>query len=368
MNMDIRKKISLKANLVLLSLGMVLISGCAEHVSKEDVQALKVARVSNISPRGELADIFFFSVYQKETTDLVREEKLKALEGSFVLWELTVEEVEKITETTIKVTTGIQPEFDVRGGDISASNSEAHVSAYVFVQDPTDLAYLSTVRPGERICLKGKLNGRADALDRLVMRPALLCKHDEWGKPISGPQSIDSLKDKSVIPEDRSAEMPPVNNVKTESKAVATGVQTSEDGDIKEIFRCDYESLHLSTIWNPIKNPQAYVVTVLRGDQSESILLSEADEKARLWLGDMGELKGVPSGRYKLYGSGSCRSISLDFIFQNSRFLVNEEVCGASPPEGPPLGTVASVTERLEDGRIKKGYCRESPQRIRYVK
>lgn len=365
--MEARGLFFLKANLGFLFLVAVLLSGCAEPVSKEDIQALKVAKASIISPRGELADMFFLAIHQGGATELMREAKLKELKGSFVLWELTVEDVEKITETNIKVTTGIEPEFDVRRGDISVSNKEAHVSAHVFTQDSDDLKHLQRLRRGDKICLKGKLNGEADSLNRLLMRPAILCKHDEWGKPVPGSQSVDSFKDKLVVSDDRNAETP-ANNSKTESKTEVDSAQTSEDGDIKEIFRCDYESLHLSTIWNPIKNPQIYAVTILRGDQSESIVLSEADEKARLWLGDMGELTGVPSGRYKLSGSGSCSSISLDFIFQNSRFLVNQEVCGASPPEGPPLGTVASVAERLENGRVKKGYCTESPQRIRYVK
>ncbi len=359
---------SLTTTLVFLFSVVVLLPGCAEPVSEEDIQALKVAKPSDLSnTETYLAGKFFFWIGDNRTTDIQIEDTLKGIKGEYVSWTVTVEDVEKITEKTIKVTTGVQPEIDVHRGKTSVYNSEAHVSAHVFLQEPGDFSYLAELKPGDRICLKGKLTGDSDALNRLVMRPAILCKHDQWGKPISGPQSVDSLKDKSVVPEDRGAEMP-VDNPKTESKAEATGEQTSEDGDIKEIFRCDYESLHFSAIWNPIKSPQIYAVTVLKDGQSESIVLSESDEEVPLWLGDMRELKGVPSGRYELHGSGSCRSISLDFMFQNSRFLVNEEVCGASPPEGPPLGTVASVKERLEDGRIKKGYCTESPQRIRYVK
>lgn len=162
--------------LLIVLLGLIA-TACADPVSDKDIQALKLASISQLSSKGELAKMFHFNSTERDATDLSIEAKLRELKGQYIEWELQVENVEKITDGVYRVETGKTAKVDVRRGEIYYSNSEAHVTAHVFIQDPTDVSYLESLTPRSSICIKGRLTGETDLLNRLRVRPAILCKH-----------------------------------------------------------------------------------------------------------------------------------------------------------------------------------------------
>jgi hypothetical protein len=151
--------------LLLLSKNIVLASPfSAENLNNEPL--------SNISPIGELRDIFMIaSTY----TDLQRKRKLAELKGKVVQWVLPVHEVREEGDNCYEII--LSPSLEAIAETMLDSEKRklltVGVTAYVEPRTEGELKFIESLRTGDFVKIKGRLTGQANPLSRsLIMFPA----------------------------------------------------------------------------------------------------------------------------------------------------------------------------------------------------
>lgn len=127
------------------------------------LEGLKTAPISKLAPTGDLAEIFEFG---GDTTDLQRENKMKAIKGSVVLWQLPVYEVKRDGD-----------DFRVQTQNPNAfGNDEAMVPTIITLTSlsAADTQTIESLKTGDIISFKGVINDVS--LRHLLIKPAYL--HD----------------------------------------------------------------------------------------------------------------------------------------------------------------------------------------------
>jgi len=99
--------------------------------------------VSDISPHGELAEIF---LPMSKHTDIQRENKEKEITGKVVQWELKVYEVDKLSEDKYKIQT--QTDSETLGTFV-----------YVQVRNAQEKSFLESLKTDDFVTVKGKIDG-----------------------------------------------------------------------------------------------------------------------------------------------------------------------------------------------------------------
>ncbi|OQW90672.1 MAG: hypothetical protein BWK78_06465 [Thiotrichaceae bacterium IS1] len=159
----IKKKTSLFTWLVMIVVVLIVI-GVVSQPSKEEktaqiaqtLEQLAKTPVSDISPHGELAEIFLpISKY----TDIQREEVEKNITGEVVQWELRVYEISKSSENKYKIQTSI--DSDTVGTFV-----------YVFTRSAEEKSFLESLKTGDLVTVKGKIDGVS--LRNITINPAIL--------------------------------------------------------------------------------------------------------------------------------------------------------------------------------------------------
>lgn len=116
------------------------------------------AQVSDISPYGQLADIFNL---MSDYTDLQREEKLNEITGKIIEWELPVYEISKEDESIYKL-------------QISSGKNVGCI-VFILATDDEDRKKLLSIKTGDSIRFKGKLTGKT-FMRSIIIEPAFLVK------------------------------------------------------------------------------------------------------------------------------------------------------------------------------------------------
>lgn len=164
----------IKQKTIIACFGLVLFAGCGAPSDPQAIEKLQTTEVRQISPSGELAELFFFGT---DSTDLQRQSKLAELKGSVVRWNLTVFEIQKISEKSYLVSTGADPKITDILDNPRILNQEVSTQTVISLIGPNDLNDLMSYKTGDKICIKGQLTG-STTFRHLDIKPAILCKHD----------------------------------------------------------------------------------------------------------------------------------------------------------------------------------------------
>jgi len=130
---------------------VVIASPSAEEKAaaiKKSISELNSSQVSQLSPVGELAEIF---KTPSKYTDLQRENKKKEITGKVIHWKLPVYEVEKKDEGFV---IECQSKDAIFGGI-----AQVGASITVYPQNDADIKVLENTKTGDTIQFKGKING-----------------------------------------------------------------------------------------------------------------------------------------------------------------------------------------------------------------
>lgn len=119
------------------------------------------APVSNISPSGELAEIFNPN---SEHTDLQRDDKEKELQGQVVQWSLPVYEVSRIRDG-YRIQT--EADFALLGGAPLVGTVLT-----VHARSDAEVAFIEGLKTGDEITIKGRIKGIS--LRRIEIDPAMI--------------------------------------------------------------------------------------------------------------------------------------------------------------------------------------------------
>jgi hypothetical protein len=159
----LKKKTSLFTWLVTIVVILIVI-GLVSQPSKEQktaqiaqtLEQLAKAPVSDISPHGELAQIF---VPLSKYTNIQRENKEKEITGKVVQWKLKVYEVSKPSEDKYKIQTWTDSET---------------VGTFVHVQarNAQEKSFLESLKTDDFVTFKGKIDGVF--LRNITIDPAIL--------------------------------------------------------------------------------------------------------------------------------------------------------------------------------------------------
>lgn len=194
--------INLKTISTVLVASLILL-GCGAQPDPKAIETLRTTKPASISPTGELAGMFF---YGTDSTDLQREAKLKELEGVIVRWNLTVFDVKKISEDRYLVSTGRDPGLRDPLNNPRIVNSEVGTQVTLSILGLNDLQELAAYKTGDRICIKGKLTGKA-TFRHLEIKPAILCKHDTSRDEVAHTPAVEKPDPKPVVSEDNCHEL-----------------------------------------------------------------------------------------------------------------------------------------------------------------
>ena len=191
-----KKKMSgcLIAILVLIGLGILGVGGCflitgaafsqAAKKEKEKLEALKTATPSNLSPGGELADIFNIN---SKHTDLQRDNKEKEILGKIVQWDLKVNEI-KSTGKTYKIQTS--------GGLNFMEQSPVATFVYITPVSDEDSEYLAELKTDNVVSIIGYIDGTM--MRSLEISPAIIY-HGSESKRATSQHPSASQKPKTVV-------------------------------------------------------------------------------------------------------------------------------------------------------------------------
>lgn len=159
--------------MVIACFSVILFAGCGAPSDPQAIEKLQSAEVKQISPSGELAELFF---YGTDSTDLQRKSKLADLKGAVVRWNLTVFEIQKISDKSYLVNTEADPKITDILDAPKILNQEVSTQTVVTLVGPDDLNDLMSYKTGDKICIKGQLTG-STTFRHLDIKPAILCKH-----------------------------------------------------------------------------------------------------------------------------------------------------------------------------------------------
>jgi RNA polymerase subunit RPABC4/transcription elongation factor Spt4 len=162
----IKKKTSLFTWFVTIVVVLIVIA-MVNQPSKEQreqrdnaqLEQLAEAPVSDISPHGELAEIFAFG---SKYTDIQRENKEKEITGKVIQWKLKVYEVKKSSEDIYIIQTASDSDTVGTLADISVRNAQEKSS-------------IESLKTGDFVTVKGKIDG-VSALRHITIDPAVLVK------------------------------------------------------------------------------------------------------------------------------------------------------------------------------------------------
>lgn len=178
----------LKVVLIIIAIFVVFIIFAAINSANDDkaLEELKTAQISTLQPVGELAEIFAFGT---DNTDIQRENKLKEIKGSVVVWQLPVFEVER---------DGKAYRIQTHDPDLFGQG-ESIVPAIVTVtpMSDEDKTRIEALKTGDIIKFKGTI--KDVRLRHIIIEPAYL--YD--GAPaanISAPAIDDAAKEVDAAP------------------------------------------------------------------------------------------------------------------------------------------------------------------------
>jgi hypothetical protein len=140
----------------LLGIVAIIVVGALVSPSAEDeLNELRNAQASGLSPRGELHDIFELN---SDFTDLNRDQKEKEIKGQIVEWSLEVYEVKKSGD----------------GYRVQTSGDDGFVGAFITFPkvSPEDAPSFENMRTGDFVSFKGKITGVF--LRHIQIEPAIL--------------------------------------------------------------------------------------------------------------------------------------------------------------------------------------------------
>lgn len=161
----IKKKTSVFGSLVFLVLVFIVI-GVVVSPSKEQrteqvaqtLEQLAKAPVSDISPYGELAEMF---LPMSKHTDIQRENKEKEITGKVVQWKLKVYEVKKLSEDKYKIQT-------------QADSETLGTVVYVQVRNAQEKSFLESLKTDDFVTVRGKIDGVVPFIRHISIDPAIL--------------------------------------------------------------------------------------------------------------------------------------------------------------------------------------------------
>jgi len=143
-------KMGLLPKLLIALVGIVILS-VALMPSKEEQQAsmasalkeVETAQPSDLSPRGELADIFNL---MSKHTDLQRENKEKEITGKIVKWTLPVYEISKRKDGVYRIQT-------------RATSDAVGTSISLHTRNDGEKANVEALTTGDLVSIKGRIRG-----------------------------------------------------------------------------------------------------------------------------------------------------------------------------------------------------------------
>jgi len=161
----LKKKTSLFTWLVIIGIVLIVI-GFVSQPSKEEktvqvaqtLEQLAKTPVSNISPHGELAEIF---LPMSKYTDVQRENKEKEITGKVVQWKLKVYEVKKLSEDKYKIQT-------------QADSETLGTVVYVQVRNAQEKSFLESLKTDDFVTVRGKIDGVVPFIRHISIDPAIL--------------------------------------------------------------------------------------------------------------------------------------------------------------------------------------------------
>ena len=130
----------------ILGVVVILIANAIINPGKtleERLQETRDAQASDLSPRGELSEMF--SV-MGDYTDIQRDNKEKEITGQIVQWRLPVFDVNKKSEGKYRVQT-------------SGSNSAVGAFVDIYTTSPKEQQQVEALKTGDFVSFKGKIEG-----------------------------------------------------------------------------------------------------------------------------------------------------------------------------------------------------------------
>jgi hypothetical protein len=157
---------------------------------KDEPELVKIAKAKpyNVSPAGELADMFKIG---SDYTDLQRENKEKELTGKIVDWDLQVYEIKKVRDNIYRIQT--TSPFLV--------NRTVSTFTYVNTRNDVEKEYLARLKTDDMIHIKGKVKGIS--MRTFEINPAIVLLP---GQVSAAPEPSVSPREKPVPKEEA---MPP---------------------------------------------------------------------------------------------------------------------------------------------------------------
>lgn len=213
------------AALVLIGLGVLGVGGCflvtgavfsnAAKEEKEKIEALKSATPSDLSPNGELADIFNFN---SKNTDLQRDNKEKEIIGKIVQWNLKVYEVNS---------SGKSFRVQTHAGVNFMGQSPVGVFVDITPMAEGDAEYLTALKTDDVIPFIGYIDGTS--MRHLEISPAIIYHGSGSKKFRASPQPSDQPRPAvTAAPPLSPAKVEKTNNPNFETESIEPATPTAE--------------------------------------------------------------------------------------------------------------------------------------------
>jgi uncharacterized OB-fold protein len=160
----IKKKTSVFSSLVFIAI-VVIVIVVVSQPSKEQktaqvaqtLEQLANAPVSNISPHGELAEIF---LPMSKYTNVQRENKEKKITGKVVQWKLKVYEVSPPSGDKYRIQTS------------DSDSDTVGTFVYTYARNAQEKSFIEGLKTGDFVTVKGKIDGVS--MRNISIDPAIL--------------------------------------------------------------------------------------------------------------------------------------------------------------------------------------------------
>ena len=157
-------------------LPVLLVGGAASAVNEAVQEAenerleaidnlLNEPEISNLSPTGELAEIYKLN---SEITDLAREAKTEEITGEIVEWTLPVFDISKTSDDSVRI------QFAGDSKILGVGEQRPTVFADVYPQDEDENKYLIQLKEGDSATIRGYIKGETPLIRAIEIDPAII--------------------------------------------------------------------------------------------------------------------------------------------------------------------------------------------------
>lgn len=272
-----KKLIRIVVIIVVIFTAMIIFAVMNKVDDEKALEGLQTAPISKLIPTGDLAKIFEFG---GATTDLQRDNKMKAIKGSVVLWQLPVYEVKRDGEN-YRVQTQNPNAF---------GNDEAMVPTIITLTSLSsdDTKTIESLKTGDIISFKGVINDVS--LRHLLIKPAFL--HDS--KLVANEESFVTASNQDTAKEE-------VANVEAEieTNLEPSAVQITQPEEPSSNWKPSFDCSKAATVVEKlICNEQSLgKLDGALADNYKTMMAADIDDGARAdlkltqkqWLGNRNE-------------------------------------------------------------------------------